>query len=253
MQYNDFNLMYDSITMGNGSIPIRKTLIALNILDCLKMKYPDTGDESINRKFDYLYDKALAVQQKAIMMMFAGYNFRNAKHNFEITQNMEFPVLFGVEKTSLLFYIESMIVFARNALDVAAALYSDLLFDKRTDSFNDFSKKLMSSDNPQFEELKRYFEDIREDGLSAYRLLCGSEKGRALRDIIIHQANVNLEYYEYKEGSEKEHLFLIIKDYAPIDVDWFISVFIDEVEEIFNKTTACCENYLTSLNNTTSS
>ena len=60
--------------------------------------------------------------------------------------------------------------------------------------------------------MKEYFLKNSDDGLCAYRLLCGSEKGRALRDIIIHQANVNLIYSEYRENSEKERLFLILKN-----------------------------------------
>ena len=114
-------------------------------------------------------------------------------------------------KTGLLFYFESMIVFARNALDVAVFVYSDLFFDQRIDSFNKFVKKVKKSENPLLEDLKQYYIKAEEGEVSTLRLLCGSEKGRSLRDIIVHQANVHMEYYEYKENSEKEHLFLEVK------------------------------------------
>ena len=52
-----------------------------------------------------------------------------------------------------------------------------------------------------------------------------------------------------KEHSEKERLYLILKDTDPIEFDWFISSFIDEFEEIFNQTTACCKEYLKKTNN----
>lgn len=157
-------------------------------------------------------------------------------------QNMESPALYGMGKNKILFFLESMIVFVRNALDIAATIYSDLFFDKRMDSFNDFSKRIIRSDNAQFKELKEYFIKYTDDGLCAYRLLCGSEHGRALRDIIIHQANVKLVYDEYKENSEKERLFLMLKDEPLIDLDEFVCNFIEEVEDILRVTTECYEN-----------
>ena len=77
-------------------------------------------------------------------------------------------------------------------------------------------------------KLGNYFRENDEGSFGVFRLLCGSERGRALRDIIVHQANTKLEYYEYKEDSEKERLYLILKDTDPIEFDWFISSFIDE-------------------------
>jgi hypothetical protein len=240
---NEFNMVYDD-WMVDGSFEIKKTYAAIDMLKSVGMKYPDVGDEEVDKKIEYLYEKTLTAHQKLVLMLFAEYNFHKVKVEFESTQNMEFPALYGMGNTMFLFYIESMILFARNALDVAATVYSDLIFSKRSDSFNDFSKWVIKSNNLLLENLKQYFKDNGEDGVSAFRLLCGQEKGRALRDIIIHQANVRLEYYEYKENSEKEHLFLLLKDMEPIDIDCFVSNFVDEVEDIFYKTTLCCEKYL---------
>ena len=132
-----------------------------------------------------------------------------------------------------------MILFARNALDVAATVYSKLILNRRTDSYNEFSKRILSSDDPLLKELKTYLENHSNDTLSAFRLLCGTEKGRALRDIIVHQANINLQYLEYKENSDKERLFLILKDTYPIDFNNFVLVFLEDVEELFIKTNNC--------------
>lgn len=247
MQYrtihNDFDMMYDD-WMTEESIELRKTYVARDLIECINMKYPDKGDDNTNEQFNRFYDKALTVHQKLIMMIFAEYHFHKVKLEFEGTQNMSVPVLYGLGNTKILFYLESMILFARNALDVVAYIYSDLIFNTRMDSFNQFSKKVVKFDDIRLEKLKQYFINSAEDGLSVYRLLCGNEKGRALRDIIIHQANVRLEYHEYKENSEKEHLFLILKDMEPIDIDLFVEKFIDEVEEIVTVTTLCCKEFL---------
>lgn len=221
--FDEFNMMYDD-WMTDGYLEIRKTYVARDMLQCVEKKYSDMEDEETKKKFDWLHDKALAAHQKLSMMMFAEYNFRKAKAEFEGTQNMEVPALYGMGRTMLLFYFESMVVFARNALDVAAVIYCDLLFDKREDSFNKFSKQVMKSSDLSLENLKQYLEKNGENMVSAFRLLCGSERGRALRDIIIHQANVRLEYHEYKENSEKEHLFLRLKDMELVDLDWFVPI-----------------------------
>lgn len=74
------------------------------------------GDEKTNKKFDWFYVKALVVQQKLSMIMFVEYNFHKAKAEFEVTQNMEIPALYGMGRKMILFYFEIMVVFAWNAL-----------------------------------------------------------------------------------------------------------------------------------------
>ena len=240
---DEFDMMYDD-WMIMDSIKMKKSYSAKLLFQCVKKIYSDTDNDTAREEINYLYEKALVLHQKLLMMLYAEYNLHKVKSEFEISQNMEFPVLYGMEKTIILFYLESMIVFARNALDIAATIYSNLFFNKRMDSFNDFSKRIISSDNVQFKELKEHFTKHTDDGVNAYRLLCGSSRGRALRDIIIHQANVKLMYDEYKEYSEKERLFLVLKDEPPIDLDELVCNFIGEVDEIFRVTTECCENLL---------
>lgn len=182
------------------------------------------SEEDYNR----LKEKVLVCHQKMRMMFYSRSEVLKILNNFEVTQNMDFPCLFGLERTKILFYTESLVLLARSALDVSAYLFSYLCLKKRKDSFNDFSKIILSG-KEDFCELYNYFLTQSDSDMSIYRLLCGSEKGRALRDIIAHQTNIKLEYFEYKENSEKERLFVII-DKVPYDYRFFLKCFCDEVE-----------------------
>lgn len=83
--------------------------------------------------------------------------------------------------------------------------------------------------------LKSYICEINKLNIHAFHLLCGSEKGRALRDQIIHQTNIRLDYYEFKEGCDKEKLFIVLnKGEIVIPYREFMSNFIIEVVEIFS-------------------
>ena len=112
------------------------------------------------------------------------------------------------------------------------------------DSFNKFVKKIKKSESSILAELKQFYNELEEDEMSALKVLCGTEKGRALRDIIVHQANVRIEYYEYKEDSEKERLFLEVKDKKLIDIDFFIVYFTQEVIDIMELTNKYCKKQL---------
>ena len=119
-----------------------------------------------------------------------------------------------------------------------------MFFDQRMDSFNKFVKKIKKSESSVLAELKQFYNELEEDEMSALKVLCGTEKGRALRDIIIHQANVRIGYYEYKKDSEKERLFLEVKDKKLIDIDFFIFYFTQEVIDIMELTNKCCKKQL---------
>jgi hypothetical protein len=159
---SDFDMIYDD-WMVFGTIDIKKSNAIKEMFECVALKYEHLDDDESNREYDYLLQKALAAHQKLAMMFFAEYNIHEAKSNFESTQNMTCPVLYGVGRTQILFYVESMILFARNALDVAATIYSKLILERRSDSFNDFSKRIIDADNPLFVDLKTYFENNRHN------------------------------------------------------------------------------------------
>ncbi len=236
---SDFEMIYDD-WMVSEKEEYDFVVLAETLARYVNKKYPENISDEIDEKYDHLYDKALALQQKLAMAQYAVKKYYDSKKDFESTQNMDIPCLYGQAKTRILFYLESIIVFGRNALDVSSNIYSDILLDSKIDSFNKLCKRIDKLDDSFFDEFKERLSAWREADISAFNLMCGEEKGRALRDTIIHQANVRINYYEYKENSEKEALFIDLKDHKPIDLDWFIESFIDGLYEIINECNALC-------------
>lgn len=210
--------------MTAASNDIKKLYIAKDIVDLVLLKY-DENQKETKEQVQYLFRKIEAANQKIGMTLFAENEFHKCKADFESRQNMDVPACFGMGKTKIVFYLESMVVYARNTLDVLSPVFSDLCFNKREDSFNKFTKLIKNSTDSKFEKLKEYFDNASEYEFSVYRLLCGEKNGRALRDIIIHQTNIDIEYDEYKENNEKEIIFIYLKDMPPIPIDMFITLF----------------------------
>jgi len=224
---DDFDL--NDFDWGDSQVP--KKVSGRRMGSCINKAFEDG---KINEEqYERLFNKALICHQKINMMYYGKEKAEEVRADFELGQNMEIPALFGADKTKLLFYTENMILSARSALDVAAYTFSHFLLNTRKDSFNDFAKTILSSKDGKFSRLREFLEKEGNDNTSAYRLLCGITKGRALRDIVIHQSNVRLEYYEYRENSEKEKLFIII-DKVPYAYDWFIEYFCDDVDNILS-------------------
>lgn len=110
-----------------------------------------------------------------------------------------------------------------------------MAFHERNDSFNKFTKKILKDENDKFIYLKSYLCEIDKLDTHAFRLLCGSERGRSLRDQIVHQTNIKLEYDEYKEGSNKEKLFIVLyKGEIVICYREFMRNFVMEVVEMIS-------------------
>ncbi len=247
MKSDEFSMIYDD-WMTYETVSIEKTFVAKDLAIIAQIKYPPNISGDVDKVFEFMFNKTLAAHQKLAMMMFAKSKFLEAKKDFESTQNMNCPALYGVSKTMLLFYFESMIIFARNALDVAAYVYSDLIFGNRMDSFNDLIKKVKTTADPGLNELSCFLVDAYNDEAnvpSALKLLCGTDRGRALRDVIIHQTNIKMRYCEYRENSEKEHLFLELKDMSPLDIDMFVEHFTEDVINVLERFNACCRQKLT--------
>lgn len=202
---NDFDLMdYDF----SKDEEMHVSNVARNIGDYIESLLLD--DEQNNERYNILMNKVYVCHQKINMMWYGKAQALEALNDFEVTQNMTFPALFGRDEMRLLYNTESMILFARTALDAAAYVFSDIIFNSRKDSFNDFYKSIDRSEDERFYKLKEYFIKEAEDNISAFRLLCGVTRGRALRDIVAHQSNIKLFYSEYEKGNEHEKLFMII-------------------------------------------
>lgn len=216
--------------MSNYGDIIPKIQIGQDLFNLIENNTSIDRETKINLK-----EKAVICHQKIKMMLFAEKCAIKTLNEFEISQNMEMPCLFGDDETTLLYHTESTILFARNALDVVATIFHYIAFHERCDSFNKFTKRILKDESDKFFYLKSYICEIDKLDIHAFRLLCGSEKGRALRDQIVHQTNINLDYYEYKEGSDKEKLFILLdKSKMMIPYREFMSDFVMEVVEMIS-------------------
>ena len=180
---SDFNMFYDDWTTTED-VKLNEITLGKDLALLVDRKYPEGISDEVDERYNFFYNKALALQQKLVMIQYAEACYHHAKTDFELTQNMTFPAFYGMGASKILFYVESIVIFARNALDVSASVYSDLLLGKREDSFNNLSKKILKNNDDRLVDLKNSFERWGEDRTSAYRLLCGKTHGRALRDIL---------------------------------------------------------------------
>lgn len=72
----------------------------------------------------YLKEKAVICHQKIKMMLFAEINAMKKLNEFEATQNMEVPCLFGDDETILLYHTESMILFCKKCVRCSCCYFS---------------------------------------------------------------------------------------------------------------------------------
>ena len=151
--HSDFEMLYED-WMVTSSEKINSIIFAEELVTYIEQKYPQNNCKN-TESYNHFYDKALAMQQKLAMMQYAIHNYYLAKADFESTQNMTIPSLYGMGKTKILFYVESAIIFARITLDVSANIYSDILFNCREDSFNKLCKKIDIQDNSIFNDFKK--------------------------------------------------------------------------------------------------
>lgn len=79
--------------------------------------------------------------------------------------------------------------------------------------------------------------------------MCGVEKGRAVRDIIVHQTTINIKYLTNKFSYKKEQLFIIINN-EKFYVDFFANFLIIGIRSlILNLERFVIENVMFLLNN----
>ena len=158
------------------------------------------------------YDKAIKANSLYLSILEKIDENYNNIIEFENAQNMEFPCLCGEDERKIKRCLESIIITSRRILDIISPIFSQILFNKREDSFNKLIKNIKSKNDRKFSIVNEYIEIYSNSEISPYRLLCGVEKGRALRDKLIHQTDIRLDYDEYKENSEKEKLYIIINN-----------------------------------------
>jgi len=103
------------------------------------------------------------------------------------------------------------VLFARSALDIGATIFGELLpapfLARHYDSFNNLLKQIVKS-GPL--ALQAYFRPLRDSETSWVSVLCGSERGRSLRDKIAHQTEFPAAYAELNPRSEKEYAVVLL-------------------------------------------
>lgn len=128
------------------------------------------------------------------------------------------------DEIKILYNLESMVLLVHSVLDLAAYVYSELLLNERNNSFNKFIKKLNKEDSKKnIVTINEFFKQFNNSDINVYILLCGTQKGRVLRNIIVHQLVLTLEYLEIDSNSENESLHVIV-DKKDIPYQIFINI-----------------------------
>jgi hypothetical protein len=174
--------------------------------------------------------------RKICMMCVASERAIHAEKEFYATTIKDAPALFGEHAIEIAYHLESFIFFARSSLDIAATIFGSFLFDgKRYDSFNDLSKDLVkrASEGVEVAEnvggssiveiLARHILAHQKDDYSWLSTLCGSERGRALRDKIAHQTGFPIDYEELHLGSEKENAVVSLSAAFSMPLEDFVN------------------------------
>lgn len=231
MLMSELDLIYGPnccIAESYGKEPFRKLFAKLEGLQDKKV---------INdMQYQILCKKLLNSCRKLYMTHGAGVSAIKTEEEFMTTQNREFPTLIWEDEIKILYHLEAMVLFARSALDLGAYIFSNLLIKPygtiRKDSFNDFSKTILKNDDELLDPIKNLLIEMQTLEISWYRLLCGSEKGRALRDKLVHQTIISIDYMKVDDKSDKEYCHVIVND-IPIPLELFMAGICSGVYEIF--------------------
>lgn len=148
--------------------------------------------------------------RKICMMCFAGERALEAERDFYSRTYHENPGLFGQDAIDLSYHLEAFVYFARSSLDLAATIFGLLFFNRKMESFNDLTKKIASDKRKGLaarlrEDFVSWVASERGDANGWLPVLCGNERGRALRDKIAHQTGFPIDYEELFVESEKEY------------------------------------------------
>lgn len=174
----------------------------------------------------WLESKLLTSCRKLCLMWTAGDNAVNAEQEFYAATFHETPALFGEDAINVHYHLEALILFARSSLDIAAGLFGFSLpapFPKgKFDSFNKLVKTIIKS-LPDA-EISFAFKNMQKDQKSWFSILCGTEKGRSLRDKIVHQTEFPIDYTELNPPSEKERAIVRINRSEFLPLQEFINI-----------------------------
>ncbi|MGD1838007.1 MAG: hypothetical protein ACPKPY_08120 [Nitrososphaeraceae archaeon] len=201
-----------------GKEPFR---ILYNTLDKLQDKFEVFDSDKIL----IIKRKLLNSCRKLYMLHGAGVSAIKVEHDFIVSQDRECPALIWEEEIELLYHLEAMVLFARSSLDLGANIFANLMLEpfgtRRMDSFNDFSKFILKTSDEKLGAVRELISEMDNNEFSWLRLLCGSSKGRALRDKIAHQTIILVDYFEAEGKEDKEYCHVVINN-IPFRLELFI-------------------------------
>jgi len=150
--------------------------------------------------------------RKLSMMWYAGDQALEAEAEFYASTYHDSPALFGEDAINVHYHLEALVLFARSSLDIASRIFGELLpppFHRKSyDSFNDLIKAIVKG--PDRLGVSTFFEKLRVDPFSWLSLVADIQKGRSLRDKLVHQIGFPIEYMELNPPSEKESAVVMI-------------------------------------------
>ena len=172
-----------------------------------------------------LRSRLSATCRKLIMMWIAGDRALEAESEFYSTTLQDSPGLFGEEEVSLHYHLEAMVHFARSALDIGSRVFGELLpapfRRKQYDSFNDLVKAITSSTDRL--AIAATFEGFRDDPRSWLSFVADIQKGRSLRDKLVHQIGFPIKYVEFRPTSEKEYAVVYLGNNVCVPLSEFVN------------------------------
>jgi hypothetical protein len=217
---------------------------------CINDDLPGVSLEKTLNEFtvdnrEIIHAKLVQSCRKLCMMWFASEQALEAEREFYSTTIKDAPALFGEDAIKINYHLESFVLIARSALDVASGVFGRLLpppfKNGRYDSFNKLIKELQNHRS----RLSRsdYFDELRANKKSWLSIISGHEKGRSLRDKIAHQTEFPLDYAELHPRSEKKSPIVILDKETWLVMDLFVDTLRRGVIECFIKLEKlCCDN-----------
>jgi hypothetical protein len=174
---------------------------------------------------DYLQRKLGDSCLKLCMAWLASDRALATEREFYSSTFHDAPALYGRDAIEVGYHLEAFILFARSSLDIGATVFAalhPLLPEKpRFDSFNKLTKALAA-------RVKRDPETSRQfaGAENLYRahmdkncwlsVLCGSQRGRSLRDKISHQTAFPIEYLELSDSEKESAVVILGESFMPL-------------------------------------
>lgn len=209
------------------------------LANALDLYMPDSREKS------RLQAKLVASCRKLCMVQYAIDRAGPAEQTIYDTSYRDAMAWFGESLVELNFYLEAAVLYARAALDVATPVFSLLMPDplprKETDSFNEFTKRIANCDVES--AIARRFKSLRNEEEQWFGWLVGYERGRSLRDKLVHQMEFPLDARELHSPSERETLVVRLGE-GSLTPSKFFDELLQGICSVFVDCEVQCEKFL---------